>query len=75
VALPGLPGDLDEVPPDKALIYVGDMGEYVAFAVGLIARLAGAGPAQAILTAAGTAFNDLLRHRHGDQADRERHAK
>jgi hypothetical protein len=30
VALPGPPDGLDEVPPDKALICVGDMGEYEA---------------------------------------------
>ena len=30
VALPGPPGGLDEVPADKALICVADMGEYEA---------------------------------------------
>ena len=29
-ALPGPPGGLDEVPPDKALICVVDMGDYEA---------------------------------------------
>jgi hypothetical protein len=30
VVLPGPPGGLDAVPPDKALVCVGDMGEYEA---------------------------------------------
>ena len=30
VALPGPPGGLDEVPPDRALICVVDMGDYEA---------------------------------------------
>jgi hypothetical protein len=30
VALPGPPAGLDELPPDKALICIGDMGEYEA---------------------------------------------